>query len=69
MSNGLASALEQSAKIIRDHQPDMTTARRLINDKMLEARRSQNDDPNKYLRNMEIGFEHALNALYAALPK
>jgi hypothetical protein len=66
MSNGFASALEISAKIIRQNGKDHTTARRLIAERVQSMGHADNQEPheNTYLLNMEHGFRAALAGLY-----
>jgi hypothetical protein len=45
MSNGFASALEISARIVRKHLDDHTTARRLITEWLLGTQARMNEDP------------------------
>jgi hypothetical protein len=66
MSNGFASALEISAKIIRDNLGDSATARRLITERLqnMDNRDTRSIKENVYLRNMEEGYRATLAGLY-----
>ena len=65
MSNGFASALEISARYIREN--DAITARRLITERIQTVEQSEDTDgrENGYLLNMREGFRAALAGLYA----
>lgn len=63
MSNAFASALEISAKIIRDHLADPSTARRLITEK-LHASEDSSPKDNTYVLNMREGYRSALAGMY-----
>jgi hypothetical protein len=65
--NGFASALEISAKIIRDNLGDDATARRLITEKLqnMDHRDTRTVKENVYLRNMEEGYKVVLAGLYS----
>lgn len=67
MSNGFASALEISAKIIRDNLGDDATARRLISDRLKSIDHSDTREAkeNIYLLNMQEGYRSVLAGLYA----
>jgi len=66
MSNAFASALEISARIIRDNLGDPATARRLITERLQNMdHRGTRVDVNAYLRNMEQGFKSVLAGLYS----
>ena len=66
MSNGFASALEISAKIVRDNGNDHVTARRLITERMhgTDSSIAGTDGENGYLLNMREGYKAALVGLY-----
>ncbi len=64
MSNAFASALEISAKIIRDNLADPTAVRRLITEK-LHAAEEAGPKENNYVRNMKEGYKAVLSGLYA----
>jgi hypothetical protein len=63
MRNAFASALEISAKIIRDNLADPATARRLITEKLDAAEVSVPKD-NNYIRNMKEGYRAVLSGMY-----
>lgn len=65
VSSGSASALEISAKCIREN--DATTARRIIAERLQTAEASKDADAseNGYLLNMREGFKVALAGMYA----
>lgn len=65
MSNGFASALEISAKFIREN--DAITARRLITERLqtMDHSDTREFEENIYLLNMQEGFRIALAGLYA----
>ena len=65
MSNGFASALEISARYIREN--DAITARRLITERIqgVDYADTRSEDENIYLRNMGEGFKAVLAGLYA----
>jgi hypothetical protein len=67
MSNGFASALEISAKIIRDNLAEPASARRLIAERIhtSEQNSETGERENGYLLNMRQGFTSALDGLYA----
>jgi len=66
MSNGFASALEISARIIRDHLGDPITARGLITERLqnMDRRDTRAPTENAYLSNMEEGYKTVLAGLY-----
>ena len=65
MSSGFASALEISAKYIREN--DAATARRLITERIqgVDYADTRSEDENIYLRNMAEGYKAVLAGLYA----
>jgi hypothetical protein len=63
MSNAFASALEISAKIIRDNLAEPATARRLITEKLQASEESSPKD-NTYVLNMQEGYRAALAGMY-----
>jgi hypothetical protein len=67
MSNAFASALEISAKIIRDNLGDPVTARRLIAERVqnMDHHDTRAPQENVYLRNMEEGYKAVLAGLYS----
>jgi len=68
MSNAFASALEISAKIIRDNLGDDAAQRRLITERMHE----HSDEAvraNAYLWNMREGYRAVLAGLYMVAQK
>ena len=67
MSNAFASALEISAKIIRDNLGEPVTARRLITERLQNMDRwdTRAAKENAYLRNMEEGYKVVLAGLYS----
>jgi hypothetical protein len=71
MSNAFASALEISAKIIRDNLGDPVTARRLITERLHDMAHHDTRVPseNAYLRNMEEGYRAVLAGLYRVAQK
>lgn len=71
MSNAFASALEISAKIIRENLGDGATARRLIGDRLrtVEDQCMQLTEDNNYLLNMREGFKAALAGLFAIVQR
>jgi hypothetical protein len=64
MTNAYASALEISARIIRENLVDPTTARRLITEK-LHAAEESSPKGNQYVLNMQEGYRAVLGGLYA----
>jgi hypothetical protein len=62
MSNGFASTLEISAKIIRDNLASPETARNLIQERLRISGETQPQD-NAYVQNMRDGFLSALAGL------
>ena len=62
--NGLASAFETSAKIMRDCLPDRKKARHELFKRWMEARaiNSKQDEPNQYTSDYERGFKEAFYA-------
>ena len=67
MSNAFASALEISAKIIRDNLAEPATARRLITEKLHNIDHTDTRQPveNRYLLNMQEGYRTVLAGMYA----
>jgi hypothetical protein len=67
MSNAFASALEISARIIRENLGDPTTTRRLITERLqnMDHNDTREAKENAYLRNMEEGFKVVLAGLYS----
>jgi hypothetical protein len=67
MSNGFASALEISARIVRENGNDHTTARRLITERLqnMDLNDTRETSENSYLLNMREGYKAALARLYA----
>jgi hypothetical protein len=63
MSNAYASALEISARILRENLADPTAARRLITEKLHAAEESSPKD-NQYVLNMQEGYRAVLGGLY-----
>ena len=68
MSNGFASALEISAKIIRDNLGEDAAQRRLITER-LHAYSEQSAEANLYLWNMREGYKAVLAGLYKIAQK
>jgi hypothetical protein len=66
MSNAFASALEISAKIIRDNLAEPTTARRPITEKLHNIDHADTRQPveNRYLMNMQEGYRAVLAGMY-----
>jgi hypothetical protein len=66
MSNGFASALEISARIVRENLDDHTTARRLITERLhnMDLNDTREAAENGYLLNMREGYKVALAGLY-----
>jgi len=64
MSNGFASALEISAKIIRDNLSDSAAARRLIAERLHTVEENPSED-NDYVLTMREGFGAVLGGMYA----
>jgi hypothetical protein len=67
MSSGFATALELSARIIREN--DQVAARRLITEKVHEIRAqvgklAASGAPNLYCERMLLGYESVLAAMY-----
>ena len=64
---GMASALEISAKIMRENMGDATTARRLITERIHGLEAELRKDPiNTYLQCILLGFKGVLEAMYKA---
>ena len=67
MSSGFASALEISARIVRENGNDHTTARRLITERLqnMDLNDTRDAAENGYLLNMREGYKAVLAGLYA----
>jgi hypothetical protein len=64
MSNAYASALEISARVIRENLADPATARRLITERLHGVGEFANGQPNDYVENMREGFRAVLAGMY-----
>jgi hypothetical protein len=66
MTNAFASALEISARIIRENLADPATARRLITEKLhnMDHSDTRQARENKYLLDMQEGYNVVLAGMY-----